>query len=165
MKSKPRKSKEKKKKKNLAHHSSGEKYHDLQVPKIKNYTGRLTLTKIYLNADKNDHNKKIKKNDPLVEFALYDNKDLKNKSLGETFFGYWSEDVNRWASKAEKILITSPVSAIFKYRGDDMAYQNFTLGKIYKQEETLILLALTPNDKKKNKIKEKIKEKNTPITA
>ena len=137
----------------------------MQVPKIKNYTGRLTLTKIYLNADKNDHNKKIKKNDPLVEFALYDKKDLKNKSLGETFLGYWTEGVNMWAAKAEKILITSPVSAIFKYRGDDMDYQDFSLGKIYKQEETLVLLALTSDDKKKYKIKEKIKEKNKPITA
>ena len=69
--------------------------------KIKNYTGRLTLTKIYLNADKNDHNKKIK-NDPLVEFALYDNKDLKNKSLGETFLGYWSEGVNMLGSQSRK---------------------------------------------------------------
>jgi hypothetical protein len=70
-----------------------------------------------------------------------------------------------WAAKAEKILITSPVSAIFKYRGDDMDYQDFSLGKIYKQEETLVLLALTSDDKKKYKIKEKIKEKNKPITA
>ena len=73
-----------------------------------------------------------------------------------------------WTAKAEKILITSPVSAIFKYRGDDMAYQNFSLGEIYKQKEILVLLALTSEDKKKNKIKEKIKEKkdkNKPITA
>ncbi len=151
----------KKIKKILANLSSDKEYHYLDIPKLKNYTGRLTLTKIYLNADKNDHNKKIKKNDPLVEFALYDNKDLKNKSLGESFLGYWSEGVNMWAAKAEKILITSPVSAIFKYRGDDMDYQDFSLGKIYKQEETLVLLALTSDDKKKNKIK----EKNTPITA
>jgi len=148
----------KKIKKILANLSSGEEYHDLQVPKIKNYTGRLTLTKIYLNADKNDHNKKIKKNDPLVEFALYDKTDLKNKSLGETFLGYWTEGVNMWAAKAEKILITSPVSAIFKYRGDDMDYQDFSLGKIYKQEETLVLLALTSEDKKKNKVKAKKKK-------
>ncbi len=155
----------KKIKKILANLSSDKEYHYLDIPKLKNYTGRLTLTKIYLNADKNDHNKKIKKNDPLVEFALYDNKDLKNKSLGESFLGYWSEGVNMWAAKAEKILITSPVSAIFKYRGDDMDYQDFSLGKIYKQEETLVLLALTSDDKKKYKIKEKIKEKNKPITA
>lgn len=140
----------KKIKKILAHHYSDEKYHDLQIPKLKNYTGRLTLTKIYLNADKNDHNKKIKKNDPLVEFALYDNKTLTGKSFGETFLGYWSDGINMWAAKAEKILITSPVHGIFKYRGDDMDYQDFSLGKIYNQEETLVLLALTSEDKKKN---------------
>ena len=142
--------------------------HKLSIPKLKNYEGRLTITKIYLYAVEKEHNKKIKKNDPLVEFALYDNKDLKNKSFGETFFGYWSEGTNMWTAKAEKILITSPVSAIFKYRGDDMAYQNFSLGEIYKQKEILVLLALTSEDKKKNKIKEKIKEKkdkNKPITA
>ena len=151
----------KKIKKILAGHRSDDEYHELYIPKLKNYEGRLTLTKIYLNADKDDHNKKIKKNDPLVEFALYDKESLEGKSLGETFLGYWSEGVNMWAAKAEKILITSPVSAIFKYRGDDMDYQDFSLGKIYKQEETLVLLALTSDDKKKNKIK----EKNAPITA
>ncbi len=145
----------KKIKKILANHSSDEEYHYLVIPKLKNYKGRLTLTKIYLNADKDDHNKKIKKNDPLVEFALYDNKELTDKSLGETFLGYWSEGVNMWAAKAEKILITSPVSAIFKYRGDDMAYQNFSLGKIYKQEKTLVLLGLSSEDKKKNKAEAK----------
>tara|TARA_Y100001958_G_C21000712_1_gene384599 strand:+ start:122 stop:595 length:474 start_codon:yes stop_codon:yes gene_type:complete len=145
----------KKIKKILAGHRSEEKYHDLYIPMLKNYEGRLTLTKTYLNADKDDHNKKIKKNDPLVEFALYDNKALGGKSLGETFLGYWSEGVNMWAAKAEKILITSPVSAIFKYRGDKMAYQNFSLGEIYKQEETFVLLALTSEDKKKNKAEAK----------
>ena len=157
----------KKIKKILANLSSDKEYHYLDIPKLKNYTGRLTLTKIYLNADKNDHNKKIKKNDPLVEFALYDNKDLKNKSLGESFLGYWSEGVNMWAAKAEKILITSPVSAIFRYRGDNKAYQNFSLGKIYKQEETLVLLGLTSEDKKKIKTKKenKTKKKNETITA
>ena len=148
----------KKIKKILAHHSSDEEYHYLDIPKLKNYVrsdgapGRLTITKIYLNADKRDHNKKIKKNDPLVEFALYDKEALKGKSAGEIFFGEWSD---RWINKAEKILITSPVSAIFKYRGDKMAYQNFSLGEIYKQEETFVLLALTSEDKKKNKAEAK----------
>ena len=158
----------KKIKKILADCVSYDTIHKLSIPKLKNYEGRLTITKIYLYAVEKEHNKKIKKNDPLVEFALYDNKDLKNKSFGETFFGYWSEGTNMWTAKAEKILITSPVSAIFKYRGDDMAYQNFSLGEIYKQEEILVLLELTSEDKKKNKIKEKIKEKkdkNKPITA
>ena len=154
-------------KKILADYEPGEKYHVVNIPKLKNYAGRLTLTKIHLNADKNDHNKKIKKNDPLVEFALYDNKNLKDKSIGETFLGYWSEGVNMWAAKAEKILITSPVSAIFRYRGDNKAYQNFSLGKIYKQEETLVLLGLTSEDKKKIKTKKenKTKKKNETITA
>ena len=158
----------KKIKKILADCVSYDTIHKLSIPKLNNYEGRLTITKIYLYAVEKEHNKKIKKNDPLVEFALYDNKDLKNKSFGETFFGYWSEGTNMWTAKAEKILITSPVSAIFKYRGDDMAYQNFSLGEIYKQKEILVLLALTSEDKKKNKIKEKIKEKkdkNKPITA
>ncbi len=158
----------KKIKKILADCVSYDTIHKLSIPKLKNYEGRLTITKIYLYAVEKEHNKKIKKNDPLVEFALYDNKDLKNKSFGETIFGYWSEGTNMWTAKAEKILITSPVSAIFKYRGDDMAYQNFSLGEIYKQKEILVLLALTSEDKKKNKIKEKIKEKkdkNKPITA
>ena len=149
----------KKIKKILVNLSSDKEYHYLDIPKLKNYIrssdgrpGRLTITKIYLNADKRDHNKKIKKNDPLVELALYDKEALKGKSAGEIFFGEWSD---RWLNKAEKILITSPVSAIFKYRGDKMAYQNFSLGEIYKQEETFVLLALTSEDKKKNKAEAK----------
>ena len=142
----------KKIKKILAGYRPDGEYHDLYIPKLKNYEGRLTLTKIYLNADKDDHNKKIKKNEPLIEFALYDKKEVGGKSAGEIFFGEFSD---RWINKAEKILITSPVSAIFKYRGDKMAYQNFSLGEIYKQEETFVLLALTSEDKKKNKAEAK----------
>ena len=148
----------KKIKKILAGHRSDDEYHELYIPKLKNYEGRLTLTKIYLNADKDDHNKKIKKNDPLVEFALYDKESLEGKSLGETFLGYWSEGVNMWAAKAEKILITSPVSAIFKYRGDKMAYQNFSLGEINEQEKPFVLLGLSSEDKKK-KSEDKKKKK------
>jgi len=145
----------KKIKKILAGHRSDDEYHELYIPKLKNYEGRLTLTKIYLNADKDDHNKKIKKNDPLVEFALYDKEALKGKSAGEIFFGELSD---RWINKAEKILITSPVSAIFKYRGDKMAYQNFSLGEINEQEKPFVLLGLSSEDKKK-KSEDKKKKK------
>ena len=40
----------KKIKKILAGYRPDGEYHDLYIPKLKNYEGRLTLTKIYLNA-------------------------------------------------------------------------------------------------------------------
>lgn len=129
-------------------------YYVLQTPTIKNYDGRLTLTKIYLKANKDDHNKKIKKNDPLFEFAIYE----PGKEKGfKSILSFWAGDI--FISKAEKILITSPVSAIFKYRGEDMAHQDFAVGSdssqtrtYIPQGETLVLLQITSKDKKKNKI-------------
>ena len=126
----------------------------MQTPTLKNYEGSLALTKIYLNADKDDHNKKIKKNDPLFEFAPYE----PGKEKGfKSFLSFWAGDI--FISKAEKILIISPVSAIFKYRGEDMAYQDFSVGSdnnttrtFIPQGETLVLLQITSKDKKKNKI-------------
>ena len=131
-----------------------DEYYVLKTPTLKNYDGRLTLTKIYLKANKDDHNKKIKKNDPLFEFAAYE----PGKEKGfKSILSFWAGDI--FISKAEKILITSPVSAIFKYRGEDMAYQDFSVGSdssrtrtFIPQGETLVLLQITSKDKKKNKI-------------
>ena len=83
------------------------------------------------------------------------------KSAGEIFFGDWSD---RWINKAEKVLITSPVSAIFKYRGDNMAYQNYSVGQICLQEDCFVILGLSSKDKKKNKAEaKKFSGKTQPI--
>jgi hypothetical protein len=130
---------------------SGGILHCLEIP-IQNYYEdwhTLILTKIYLNGTKGDHNKKIKKNDPLFEFTFYTSKHLGvlGEMIGLLFNGL--------LSKKNSFLITSPVTATFKYRGDEFDYQNFSLNSEFKQGDTLVLLHTF-----KNKMKSKISKQN-----
>ena len=115
----------------------------LKIPTIKNYKGNLTKTKNYIQGGEDDHDKKIKKNDPLFEFALYDRNDTSQHGFLEFVF---KKDKS---SKEKKILITSPVSAIFKYKGYH-EINSWSLGKIYFQKEAIALLDLESQDKEKN---------------
>ena len=116
----------------------GEKYYSLRIPIIKNYKGNLTKTKNYIpySADK-PNKKKIKKNDPLFEFALYDRKDTSQHGFLENVLRKDKTD------KAKKILIISPVSDIWRYEISPDASGGSTLGKIYSQGGNIAVLDFT----------------------
>ena len=77
----------------------GDKYYSLRIPIIKNYKGNLTKTKNYIPDSVKPYKKKIKKNDPLFEFALYDRKDKSQHGFLEYVLRKDKKD------KAKKILI------------------------------------------------------------
>ena len=116
----------------------GDKYYSLRIPIIKNYKGNLTKTKNYIpySADK-PYKKKIKKNDPLFEFALYDRKDTSQHGFFEYVLRKDKTD------KAKKILIISPVSDVWRYEISPDASSGSTLGKIYSQGGNVAVLDFT----------------------
>ena len=116
----------------------GDKYYSLRIPIIKNYKGNLTKTKNYIpySADK-PYKKKIKKNDPLFEFALYDRKDTSQHGFLGNVLRKDKTD------KAKKILIISPVSDVWRYEISPDASSGSTLGKIYSQGGNVAVLDFT----------------------
>ena len=135
----------------------GYKRYRLNIPIIKNYKGNLTKTKNCIPySDDDPYIKKIKKNDPLFEFALYDRNDTSQHGFMEYVLRKDKTD------KAKKILIISPVSAVFKCSGSEIPDEinSSTLGKIYSQGECVAILDFTSKDihKTSKNIKKKKEE-------
>ena len=136
----------------------GDKHYQLSIPIIKNYKGNLTKTKNYIPDSVKPYKKKIKKNDPLFEFALYDRKDKSQHSFLEYVLRKDKKD------KAKKILITSPISAVWQCELDSGIDSDglggSTLGKIYSQGNAIAHLDFTSKDihKTSKNIKKKKEE-------
>ncbi len=135
----------------------GYKRYRLNIPNIKNYKGNLTKTKNCIPySDDNPYIKKIKKNDPLFEFVLYDRNDTSQHGFLEYVLRKDMSD------KAKKILIISPVSAVFKCSGSEIPDEinSSTLGKIYSQGDGVAILDFTSKDihKTSKNIKKKKEE-------
>ncbi len=134
--------------------SWGVKFYQLSLPIIKNYKGNLTKTKNYIPDSVKPYKKKIKKNDPLFEFALYDRKDKSQHGFLEYVLRKDKKD------KAKKILIISPISAVWLYEIDPDGLGGSTLGKIYSQGNAIAHLDFTSKDihKTSKNIKKKKEE-------
>ena len=135
----------------------GYKRYRLNIPIIKNYKGNLTKTKNCIPyGDDDPYIKKIKKNDPLFEFVLYDRNDTSQHGFLEYVLRKDMSD------KAKKILIISPVSAVFKCSGSEIPDEinSSTLGKIYSQGDGVAILDFTSKDihKTSKNIKKKKEE-------
>ena len=136
----------------------GYKRYRLNIPIIKNYKGNLTKTKNYIPDSVKPYKKKIKKNDPLFEFALYDRKDKSQHGFLEYVLRKDKKD------KAKKILIISPISAVWQYELDSGIDSDglggSTLGKIYSQGNAIAHLDFTSKDihKTSKNIKKKKEE-------
>ena len=145
----------------------GYKRYRLNIPIIKNYKGNLTKTKNCIPySDDNPYIKKIKKNDPLFEFVLYDHLDRSQHGFLDYVLPIGHpkliQRITDRLNKAKKISIISPVSAVFIWRDEETpdAIIPSSLGKVYSQGECVAILDFTSKDihKTSKNIKKKKEE-------